>query len=547
MAISKIKTNSIANDAITSDKLATGGIATVDMADGSVTSLKILDGGIATVDIANNAITTAKLDTAGISATFAAGTAALPSITTAGDTNTGMFFPAADTIAFTEGGAEAMRIDSSGNLLVGTTTAAVETGSIATAKNLEITRTIDSDGGALGQLSWVNNTNAGIASGTSFAKDVACIKGLMDGTGNNSGGYLTFETKTDTGTRAERMRIDSSGNVGIGTSSPDIYAQSGKMFTVSNTASNSYAYTTLAGSGTGGGEIDLGNQTIRHAAIASLSGSALAFYTNGTNSGAAVSERMRIDSSGNVGIGTSSPGAKLQVAGSVSVTGTNTINASSCIMTIGDNTRTASSSTTTGAIVCGGGLGVWSNVTAGGQGNFSDSVSVFTTNPTSSQQGVLLRNVYNVGPSLFSMGAATSNGIIAFIGGAGTQGAINGNGSGINYVTTSDYRLKENVAPMTGALAKVAQLKPCTYTWKFDGSDGQGFIAHELQEVFPDAVSGEKDDVETYTDEDGNEQTRIKPQGVDTSNLVATLTAAIQEQQALITSLIARIATLEAK
>ena len=61
MAISKIKTNSIANDAITSDKLATGGIATVDMADGSVTSLKIAAGAVDTVDIADSAITTAKI------------------------------------------------------------------------------------------------------------------------------------------------------------------------------------------------------------------------------------------------------------------------------------------------------------------------------------------------------------------------------------------------------------------------------------------------------------------------------------------------------
>jgi len=92
------------------------------------------------------------------------------------------------------------------------------------------------------------------------------------------------------------------------------------------------------------------------------------------------------------------------------------------------------------------------------------------------------------------------------------------------YNTSSDYRLKENVAPMTGALATVAQLKPVTYTWKVDGSDGQGFIAHELQAVVPDCVTGEKDAV----DADG------KPvyQGIDTSFLVATLTAAIQELKA---------------
>jgi hypothetical protein len=64
-----------------------------------------------------------KVLTVGGIASYAAGSAAAPTITTTGDTNTGIFFPAADTIAFTEGGAEAMRIDSSGILLVGTTTA----------------------------------------------------------------------------------------------------------------------------------------------------------------------------------------------------------------------------------------------------------------------------------------------------------------------------------------------------------------------------------------------------------------------------------------
>jgi len=126
-------------------------------------------------------------------------------------------------------------------------------------------------------------------------------------------------------------------------------------------------------------------------------------------------------------------------------------------------------------------------------------------------------------------------------------GSITTNGTTTSYVTTSDYRLKENIVPMTGALDKVAQLKPVTYKWKIDGSDGQGFIAHELQEVVSDCVTGEKDAVETYTDEDGIEQTRIKPQGIDTSFLVATLTAAIQEQQTIINDLKARVEALEAK
>jgi len=277
--------------------------------------------------------------------------------------------------------------------------------------------------------------------------------------------------------------------------------------------------------------------------VTSAASTALTLQSAGTTA-------ITVNTSQNVGIGTASPTTKLQVEGSVVVSGTNTINATSCIMTIGDSTRTASSSTTTGAIVCGGGLGVWSNINAGGSGNFANTVSVFSQNPTSGgsgQQGVLFRNTFNTGGSIFSTGSASTNDFILWYGGGGTQGGITGNGAGINYSSSSDYRLKENIVPMTGALAKVAQLKPCTYIWKFDGSDGQGFIAHELQEVCPDAVTGRKDDVEIYTDEDGNEQTKIKPQGVDTSFLVATLTAAIQELKAIVDAQAAEIAELKAK
>ena len=124
-------------------------------------------------------------------------------------------------------------------------------------------------------------------------------------------------------------------------------------------------------------------------------------------------------------------------------------------------------------------------------------------------------------------------------------GGIAQNGTtAVSYNTSSDYRLKENIAPMTGALAKVAALNPVTYNWKVDGSAGQGFIAHELQAVVPDCVTGEKDAV----DAEGKPQY----QGIDTSFLVATLTAAIKEQQAIIeqqsqaiASITTRIAALE--
>jgi hypothetical protein len=110
----------------------------------------------------------------------------------------------------------------------------------------------------------------------------------------------------------------------------------------------------------------------------------------------------------------------------------------------------------------------------------------------------------------------------------------------IAFTTSSDYRLKENITPLTGALAKVAAMRPVKWDWIGQTDGGEGFIAHELQKICPQAVVGEKDAME----EDG-----VTPryQGVDTSLLVATLTAAIQEQQAMIQELTAKVAALEAK
>jgi hypothetical protein len=151
----------------------------------------------------------------------------------------------------------------------------------------------------------------------------------------------------------------------------------------------------------------------------------------------------------------------------------------------------------------------------------------------------VMATTFNGNQGFIGIGATitTSVDLMQFINPNGLVGRISTSGSATSYVTSSDYRLKEEIAPMTGALEKVSSLKPVTYTWKADGSSGEGFIAHELAEVCPGAVSGEKDAI--------NEDGSIKPQGIDTSFLVATLTAAIQEQQQMIETLQAKVAALE--
>jgi hypothetical protein len=319
---------------------------------------------------------------------FADGSASTPSITNSGDTNTGMFFPAADTIAFAEGGTEAMRLDSSGNVGIGTT---------SPANKFEV----------------FGNSVRNTARASSTAGSVQIEAQAFD----------YWSTPTYTGT---------------------------SLLQYGSTATGTIAGLSNAG---------LGQLLFQN-------GTAGLIYTNGGAPlvfGTASAERMRIDSSGNLLVSTTTTtgnGAAFQVAGS------------------------------------------------GG--------------------GMMLR-----------IAKASEGTAHQFVVNSSVVGTIYAAPSSTSYNTSSDYRLKENIAPMTGALNVVQQLKPVTYNWKVDGSDGQGFIAHELQEVVPDCVVGDKDAV----DEDGNP----KYQGVDTSFLVATLTAAIQEQQTIIETLKADIAELKAK
>jgi len=247
---------------------------------------------------------------------------------------------------------------------------------------------------------------------------------------------------------------------------------------------------------------------------------------------------------GLVGIGTSSPGYKLTVNGRMSYSGAIGEGADTTLSSTGTTIRLAESSTwqivsfyTAGS--------ERARITSGGRLNIGTTGGSATR--LEIEGGETMCALINT--SATDANYKTS---IAFTDSGGTtRGTIRVNNSATQYNTSSDYRLKEDITPMTGALEKVAALRPCNFKWKIDGTPSQGFIAHELQEVVPDCVSGEKDAVETVDvfDENGNVigiKERPVYQGIDTSFLVATLTAAIQELKAELDALKAQVAGAQA-
>ncbi len=381
------------------------------------------------------------------------GSAATPAIRGT-DANTGMFFPAADTIAFAEGGVEAMRLDSAGNLGVGTSSPISFATQTSVTVNGSVYGRYDIRSGGTHVANWYSDTT-------------------ISGFGTITNIPLLFTTNNQ-----ERMRIDSSGNVGMSVTPAAWGTTNSSTLQIRNVSLAGLATNDLQL--TSNGYFDGSSWRYIASSVAPTNyfqstGTHVWRYAASGTAGATLtwSEAMRIDSSGNLLVGTT----------------------------------TVPGGSTAGVRIYGS--------SAAGAADFSRADG----------RSVTCNRYGSDGATLEFQKTGT------------VVGTVSVTASATAYNTSSDYRLKNTIEPMTGALAKVAQLKPVTYKWNVDGSDGEGFIAHELAEVVPDAVTGAKDAV----DADG------KPvyQGIDTSFLVATLTAAIQEQQVMIEQLKADVAALK--
>ena len=261
-------------------------------------------------------------------------------------------------------------------------------------------------------------------------------------------------------------------------------------------------------------------------------------------------ERMRVDSSGNVGIGTSSPAYKLHSSGNIGSgqTGTNGfygLKRTSDGVEIGSfNTDGTNVVVNTGAALTFQTSGTErARITSGGN---------FFVNATALPAGT-----HSVNGTIYTQGFYSNYGIGSHsgVGGAYQGNAINfqWNGSAVrlwvdstdigSITVSSDYRVKKDIKTQAAtALDRVLQIRPVTYTyadyapfsWKADGVSREGFIAHELAEIIPSAVEGAKDEPN-------------KVQSLKLDALCSVLVKAIQELKAENDDLKARLTALEAK
>ena len=435
---------------------------------------------------------------------FGAGTVSAPSITFTGDTNTGIYSPAADTIAFTEGGVESMRVDSIGNLGLGTASPL----SIGTNYT-----TLDIRGSAGGGLRF------GVAASANHFQMYTDATNVQMYTA--AAIPILFSTN---GT--ERMRIDSAGNVGIG-----ITSLSNTRLYVNSAANDARII------------IGFNNTSVNY-----LDANTNIFRTGGS------SEVMRIDSIGRVGIGTSSPAVPLDISATTGVmritssTGTNTAylytTNTGGDFYIGTDSSTGGSFTGTAyaRFLYGTGaypMAFYTNSTERMRILSTGEVVVGKTNNDNSTPGIGL-SLQSATAPLLKMVKTVSGGINSLVNWhSGTYvGGIDFNNTSTSFPTSSDIRLKKNIVNAGSATEKIDQIRIVSHGWKHDADEivEFGIIAQELYAVAPQAVT---------KGDDGEEIE--KTWGVDYSKLVPLLLKAHQEQQAIINNLTTRLNALEGK
>ncbi|NBU70505.1 MAG: tail fiber domain-containing protein [Bacteroidetes bacterium] len=355
----------------------------------------------------------------------------------------------------------------------------------------------------------------------------------------------------------ERMRIDSAGRVGIGTASPATALQVVGTGTFGNGVGGRLQVTTDSNLS----YIDSLNNAATQWQPLVERATEIQFHTN--TAGVTPAQKAVIDSSGRLLVGLSSTSAAtgVVVQGNSAGAGSSGIqyfcfdgatpanNDGLGYLIFGDNTQAR------GAWIAGvRDGGTWSASSNPSRLEFSttaDGASSPTERMRIGQNGnvnigrtsdLTVAPRVSIENSNYALALNTTNGgsneAVRFYNAGTAVGTISTNGSATAYNTSSDYRLKENIVPLTNAVNRLNQLQVHRFNFIADSDKTvDGFIAHEAQAVVPECVTGTKDEV----DADGNPIY----QGIDQSKLVPLLTAALQEALAEIESLKARVTALE--
>jgi hypothetical protein len=367
---------------------------------------------------------------------------------------------------------------------------------------------------------------------------------------SDGGGKLGFYNE-DTATRA--MTLDSSGKVGIGTTSPETLVHIKAADTVTGVLKIEGGKNTVTSNGEINAQLDFGsndasvnntgNVAGRIASVTSENNGSsvdMTFSTFLQSDSPPLSEKMRITDNGKMGIGLTNPNDYYSFATDLVIGGS-----SNRGMTIVSDTTsqgsiywadgTSGDSQYRGYLIYDHSLDAMRLGTAGTERMRITSAGQLLVGATSSPAASYLFG-YNDTNSCFvrtqNNSTSSYNPFAIFHANSTSQiGSINCTNTATVYNTSSDYRLKENIQPLENGLERLNTLKPVKFDWKNEDTSSEGFIAHEVQEIFSDAVTGEKD---------GEDM-----QGMDYGRITPLLVKAIQEQQEQIEQLKAEVQTLK--